>query len=309
MTKNKIKIIDSCKLKTLSIDVTEKINSKYLLEFLQTNILNNDLLFLPNTEFYYSFVESNMSYEVIIFDKPESLKTEFVLEPFVLLGYYEDNSNDAITIDLFYNENYFVVYQNKKLILFKQINNVNQEDIVLYLLQTYKIDIDNIIKIDSEILQNVKKSYVQNKNFKTSYQLNLLFVDKSFRRLQVFTLITTLLFAYLLYSNLNGNQIIVKSSKELVSLENRYNNLLQIYNKNSKKPVYSMVKFFRYIKLNKIVVDTVIYKNKKIKTILIHKNKKILLDTVTKYGQSVEIKSIEYDKKMNNYKLEILIEL
>ena len=218
------------------------------------------------------------------------------------------NNNDAITIDLFYCDNYFVVYQNKKLILFKQINNISKEDIELYLLQTYKIDIDNIVKIDSELLQNVKKSYIQNKDFKTSYQLNLLFVDKSFRRLQVFTLIATVLFSYLLCSNLNGNQIIVKSSKELVSLENKYNNLLQIYNKNSKKPVYSMIKLFKYIKSNKIVVDTVIYKNKKIKTILIHKNKKILLDSVTKYGQNIEIKYIKYNKKMNNYKLEILIE-
>jgi len=250
-----------------------------------------------------------MSYEVIIFNKPESLKTKFVLEPFVLLGYYKDNNDNANEMNLFYADNYFVVYQNKKLILFKQINNVNQEDIVLYLLQTYKIEIDNTITINSKLLDNLKENYVQNKDFKKSYQMNFLFVDKSFIRLQIFTFMATIVFSYLLYNNLNGNQIIIKSSNELVSLKNKYNNLLQIYQKNSKKPVDSMIKFFKYIKLNKIVVDTVIYKNKKIETVLIHKNKKILLDTITKYGQKIELKYIKYDKKTNNYKLEILIEL
>lgn len=307
MKDKKIEVIKSNKLKTLSIKVTEEINSKYLFDFLQTNILKSDLIITPNSEFYYSFIKSNMSYEIILFQKSENTLSNFVLEPLLPLGYYESNSSD--TMDLFYTNNYFVVYQNKKLILFKQITNVTMDDIVLYLLQTYKIKIDTKIKIDDILIENFKNNYIKNPKIRKNYQINLLFIDKSFQILKVFVLIVTILFGYLLYNNLNGNQIISKSSKELISLEKRYNNLLQMYKKNSKRPLDSMMIFFKYIKLNKIIVDTVMYKNKKIETILIHKNKKILLDTVTMYGKKIDIDYIKYDKKIDKYRMEILIEI
>ncbi|MEA2017905.1 MAG: hypothetical protein U9N59_05610 [Campylobacterota bacterium] len=307
MKNKKIKVIKSNNLKTLSIKVTEEINSKYLFDFLQTNILKSDLITTPNSEFYYSFIKSNMSYEIILFDKPENIISNFVLEPLLPLGYYENNSYNSV--DLFYTNDYFIVYQNKKLILFKQISDVSLDDIVLYLLQTYKISIDNKIKIDDTLLENFKNNYIKNPKIKKNYQLNLLFVDKSFKILQSFVLIITILFGYLLYNNLNGKQLISKSSEELISIKSKYNNLLQIYQKNNKSPLDSMVKFFKYIKLNKIVVDTVMYKNKRIETILIHKSKKILLDTVTMYGKQIDINYIKYDKKIDKYRLEIVIEI
>lgn len=301
MKKNDGKILEYTKIKTLSITVTEEIIPKYLLKFLKTTILNSDLIISPNFQFYYNFISSSMSYEIIVFDIPKNKKTNFILEPFLPFNYYDnDNLN---TTDLFIADNYFILYKNKELLLYKKITSINIDDVTKYLLQTYKIKLDNIIYLDKKLIKDLQSSY-----FEKEYILYSLFQNKTFQAFQIFFILITILFGYLAFNNLTGNQIITKSSKEVISLENKYNNLIQIYNKNNHLPIDNMIKFFKYVKLNNIIIEHIIYKNKTIKTIAIHKDKKILLDIATMYGKDIDIKYITYNKDLHNYRMEITIE-
>jgi hypothetical protein len=202
------------------------------------------------------------------------------------------------------------LYENKKPIIFKQISNTDKDDITTYILQTYKIKIDNIINLDNKLYENCKKEYFSNYYKKNTFLFHTLYLDKSYQVFQIFVLGISLIFGYILFNNIiNGKKILIKSSKEVIILENRYNELLEVYKLNNKKPINTMIDFFKYIKLNGIKIKKVTYKNTKIQTILIHKNKKILLDIITMYANNIIIKSIKYDKNEVTYKMEILIEL
>ena len=301
MKKTDIEVLEYSKIRTLSIIVTEEITYKYLFDFLKTTILNSDIIISQNLQYYYSFIPSSMSYEIIVFDIPKNKKTNFILEPFLPFNYYDnDNLN---TTDLFIADNYFVLYKNKELLLYKKITSINIDDITKYLLQTYKIKLDNIIYLDKKLIKNLQNSY-----FEKEYILYSLFQNKTFQAFQIFFILITILFGYLAFNNLTGKQIITKSSKEVISLENKYNNLIQIYNKNNHLPIDDMIKFFKYVKLNNITIEHIIYKDRTIKTIAIHKDKKILIDIATMYGKDIDIKYITYNKDLHNFKMEITIE-
>ena len=68
------------------------------------------------------------------------------------------------------------------------------------------------------------------------------------------------------------------------------------------------IDLFKYLKLNNIMVENLDYKNNKIQAILLHKDKKKLLDFLVIYNDSIDIKSIEYQDKKNNYRMVVVIE-
>jgi hypothetical protein len=306
MKKREIEIISFLDLKNLSINVTEEINKKNLIKFLRTTILNSDLIISSNLQFYYSFIKSNMSYEIIIFEKPNNQQLDFIFEPFIFLGYYK--KKDKNSIDLFYGNDYFVLYENKKPILFKKISQTIKEDIILYISQTYKIAIDNIFKIDKQFYENIKKEYFLTYYNKNDICINSLYVDKSFKNLKIFILTVTLIFSYIIFNKINGKEILSKSSKKLILLENKYNNLSNIYQQHNKKPINNMVDLFKYIKINRIKIHKIFFKNKKLQTILINKDKSKLLNMITSYSNNIQIQSIYYDKVELLYKMEVSIE-
>ena len=115
--KNSVKVLASDSVLSFSINVTEKIDSKYIDDFIRTSIDTQNIQINKNSSFYYKFLETSSSYEIIVFDKTHK---NLVLEPFILLGYYDDFiSNNSI--DVFLTNKFFVLFIDKKFQLFKNI--------------------------------------------------------------------------------------------------------------------------------------------------------------------------------------------
>ena len=306
MKNDSVEVIPSNTIHSFSVKVTEKIDSKYIDDFIRTNIDTHNIKIGQNSNFYYIFIESSLSYEIIVFDKTN--KKNFILEPFLSLGYYDDlvsNNN----IDIFLTNNYFTLFKDKKFLLFKNISDVSQEDIKLYLSQTYNMQIDNIIELDKQKLEDIKQNYFTSCYPKIKYKYTDVKKDNSFKIFQLFFLIISLSFGYFVYSKSDKLNEVTQPSYELISLENRYKNLKLEYNKHNKKVIGKTIDLFKYLKLNNIIVDKLEYTNSKIQTVFLHKNKKKLLDFITTYGDNIDIKSIEYQDKKDNYKMVAVIKV
>jgi len=297
-----IEIIDSLSLKTLSIDVTEKIKDKYLHEFIRTNIFNSDILVSPNSKYYCRYLSQSLRYEIIVFD---TNKSAAIIEPLAISNYYENNSSE--TTDLFVCSNYFCIYCKGELLLYKNISQVTTQDVQNYIQSSYKITLDNIIHLSQDELGKLKeKNTVKLLN---DFEFTSIYEDNSYKFFQIFVLVCTIIFCYLFYTNSAGTNVISKQSSEVVALEKRYNNLLNSYQKNAQKPVDNTLELFKYLKLQKITIEYVNYKNNVIHTILTHKNKKTLLDFVSIQNENINIKSIKYHESKKVYKMEITIAL
>ncbi|MEA3353852.1 MAG: hypothetical protein U9Q33_08565, partial [Campylobacterota bacterium] len=150
-----IKFIDARDIQTTSLKVTEKIQSKYLLQFIKNNLANQELFITTNSYFYYTFLESTSTYEIIIFNHQDSFN--IILEPFLFETLYKDTNPQGY--DIFFTDNYFTVYKNGEFLLLKQITDVSQEDIEIYVSQTYHMDINNVTYIDKTGLGQLKEKH------------------------------------------------------------------------------------------------------------------------------------------------------
>jgi hypothetical protein len=299
-----MKVIKSSNIQSLSIKVSEQINDKYILDFLRTNLASSDIELDSNSFFYFTFLKEYLSYEIIVFTKDES---EFILEPFVLQSFYTNEVSNSI--DLFLTNSYFVIYENKIPLLFKNISSLSKEDIESFILQTYKIKIDNTYIIDEQKLLKIEEEYISKNSKFSSFKFYPFKEDKSFRIFTIFIVIATAIFSYIIYNKSQKSITIKDHTLELQASKNKYQELKKIYQNSQIKPVSNMFEFFKYLKLNDILIDTIVYKNKMFQTILIHKNKQNLLDIFTMYSKNISMNSMVYDDFEEEYKMEISIEL
>lgn len=299
-----MKVIDSTNIQTLSIKVSEKINKKNVFDFIKTNLMNSDVVITSNTYYYFTFMKPYLSYELIVFDK---IDDQCTLEPFIFTSYYEKNSTKSI--DLFLTNSYFVLYENKNLLLYKNITNISSEDIESFIYQTYKVQIDNTYTFDNDKIKKIKEDYLKNNSLSNKLKFYSINQNNSFNIFLSFVLVVSTVFGYMIYNKLSVSIVVQDDSNYLQVIQDKYQKLKEIYKNNDKKPIDNMVEFFKYLKLNHIRIDSIRYKDKKIQTTLFHKNKKKLFDTLAIYTQNISIKSVIYDQYEEDYKMEISIEL
>ncbi len=295
-SKNSVNLISSKELSSLSIKVTEKIEDKNIFNFLRTNIKNSEFSISSKTKFYYSFIPSSLSYEILIFNC-ETVPS--IPEPFIF-----EAESTIDNIDLFITEQYFCLFDSKKLLFYKKIENILQEDIQIYIEQLYKIKIDKTIQISEEKLKSLQDNYLK-KLKKVKLKFYPVQKDNSYYFFGLFLVISIVILIGALYTQIQKKTTSTSTTTQIV--QNKYDNLLRIYETNNKKPVDTIIDLFEEIKLQKIVVEKVSYKNDKLEMVLVHKNRQQLLDMVTMYKKKIQIISIVLNK--NSYKMDISIVL
>jgi len=287
------KVIDSKYIKTFSIKTTEQINKKYLLKFLRTNILNSDIKISINDRFYYYYLPQINTYKVLIF---ESSSYDQFPEPFIFTQNYVDGYN------LFITENYFVLFKDSRLVLYKEIlSDILKEDIILFIEQTLKIKIDHIAIADKEKIDNLKQTYIY-KNHKNFYDL---YEDRSFKFFQTFLFIATIVFFYMFFIQIDKEPI--NKTDHSTMLQKEYKKLLSIYKINDKKTILELIEIFKEISLNDILIQSVIYKNKKLVVILSSEKKLNLFNYISKSKKKIAVKSIKYNKDKNYHQMDVEI--
>ena len=304
-----VKIIDSKAIMTLSQKVTQQINPKYLTQFIKTTISNNDITTNKNSFYYSTFIESSLSYEILIFQTGNINNT--ILEPFLFISYYNTNNNQK-SVDVFILEDRFILFENQKFLILKNVENVSVKDIEIYVNQTYNIKIDNFININKEKLVDIKNKYLNN-NYQTSnIKFNSIIEDKSYIVFKLFFLLSTLIFIFTIFLKIYPlNQTIQENitSSKTTLVQNNYIKLEDIYKKNTTKVMDRTIELFKYLKVNRITLETFEYKNNKIIIKLVDKEKKRLLDFITIYTEDISVNSIEFDKENTTFKMDIIIKI
>lgn len=161
------------------INVNEKIQKKYLYDFLKDKI---SVIGALEKDIYYSYLFFSKQYQ-ITYSKD---KIPFV---YIFELYYENKvSNDDI--DLFFTKDYFVIYYQQMIYFYKQNKQNLLEDILEYVKYELKLEITNIIKIKPEQFLLYKQEYL--KKTKTSFK-------SSFALYAFFTYIIMLFFVFQYY--------------------------------------------------------------------------------------------------------------
>jgi len=299
MAAKTLNIIDIPNIQSFSIKVTEQINKKYLLDFLRTS-LENKIDSDIDIHFYAHFIPSSLTYEILSF---RGNLQHSIPEPFIYLVECQNS-----TKELFITQSYFCVFESKKLLFYRDIQNILNEDIQTYIEQLYKIKIDKVTIIESsdyERIKNKSQSQLNGYNF-DFYPLKK---DNTFRIFSLFIVSVIFLFLFAVYNLVNKNETIITKSETKPLYEKGYKKLLLLYNKSKNKPIEKIINFFEHVVKSNITIEQLQYKNDKLYCVLENKERKKLLQVISNYTKEVEIHSLEFDTSTNRYKMDAIIDV
>jgi hypothetical protein len=302
-----IDIIEASNIQVISIEVTEKINSKYLKQFLKTTLESNNINIDSNIYITHTFIQHLNLYEIYIL---KSSNENFITEIDILYKYYSINNTNNTT-DLFITNNFFVIYRNKKLFTFKYFNKQSTlNDITLYIKQIYKIRLDNIYTIANNEFNDLKQLSIDDKSYININSFHKINTNNISLLFFIYLFISTILFGSFLY-NIYINRY-TKLNHQLQNIQTKYKTLSLQHNNKSKyisSISLKIINLFKYLKLKHIKLQFLIYEKKKIKATLLHKNQKNLLNILTIYNREIKINNIDYIKDKSIYKMEVEIEI
>lgn len=292
--------IDSSKLKSFSISVTEEISPRYLLTFLRTHIENQNFLLNDNSYFYYYFHKPTLQYEVIVFDKINKKSFPKILA----LSQYPKSK----VYTVFLLEDAFCLFIKNDLALFKKIDKVIQEDIKEYLLQRYDIEVEEFISVSKDEIDTLIQKF-QKKFYQTIQKRISPFKEqKSFIYFQYFFLVTTLIFFFLLYfiyNEKNKYQIYSNNIKNTKQLELQ-KKLITEYKQFEKQASIKKLSFlFEVLNNLEIKVLKLDYLKGKIWIQVVHPKKEKLLQLLEVKRFTLHTKAIYFEKNLEGHILEL----
>ncbi|MEA3288978.1 MAG: hypothetical protein U9Q04_02255 [Campylobacterota bacterium] len=300
-----IQVIDASEIQTSSLKVTEKIQSKYLLKFIERNLTDQNIKFTSNSYIYYSFLDSTLTYEIVIFNTNNYKDT--ILEPFIF-EMLCDSMEGQIRYDVFFTDHYFTLYKNGKFLLFKNIKNVAQEDIDIYVSQTYKIKINSITYIDKKHLNDLKNKYKKDPKISTRY--HKLIQKNSYRYFIIYLIFSFIIFSTaIIHKNTTAKEIPVQINSSKSAGQMRYTKLKKILKEHDNKTAEHIIEIFKYIKINNILLQEIVFEKAVFKLIVTHTKKNNLINFLNSYNNKSTIKSLIFDEENALYKMEIRIEL
>lgn len=282
-----MKILDAKNISTVSIKVSEEIHKKHLHEFLRTNILNTQQIFSKNSYFYYRYIPTSSTYEVLVYEKNVS---DTILEPFIL---HKDNTNKKGKT-VYITPSYFTFFDKDELLLLKHITTPNHDDVSLYIQQIYKFDEFDLVEVSSEELEQLK-----NENYKIKVNEEIaLYEDNSFKIFTYFIFISFVIFIVFL--------VLSKDEKVTPNIIKPTSNFQQ-NNIILNKPLDKVTEIFQYIHSTTIYITKLSFVNNKFHTILYDKEKSHLLKLIKQFQETIEVKSLSYDSKNKIYSMEVTI--
>jgi len=291
-----VEIIEFDQLHTLSVKVTQKIEDKYLDKFIKTSISSNHISTTKNSNYYFNFIEDALIYEIIVF---ECYSPNSYLAPCLLYGFYADCTTSDTT-DIFLYENNFIVFQNREFLLLKNIEYSSQDDVEIFVSQTYHLSIDNIVVIEKQQFENIKDQYFEQPSSQL-IKFHPLISDDSFRWFKIFTLFCTFIFVFLSYGYISSKMQPIQNTTHQDTSNKQLIKLKHIYNKHNFKAIEKTIELFKYLKIQNIKLISIKYENKKVEIVVSNEKKSKLLNFLTMYDNKVDIKFIEYQKDTNSY--------
>jgi len=148
-------------METYEIKSTEEISQVHLKSFLLTNLEKEDFLLSPNSYIFASYLEELNKYQLIVFDKDNSLVPEIFLHKTI-----HEN-------ELLITENFFCLYKEKKVYFYQELKEkLNKERIIEFIKSSFYLE-------NLSIVDEINKDKKEEKNYrfikyKKSYLFKLL---------------------------------------------------------------------------------------------------------------------------------------
>jgi len=292
--------IETSKIIIIDKYVPEKIETKFLNNFLVTTLQYNNINVDQKTYIWYNYIEYHKLYEIYVIQHQSS---NFNLYPNIFETYYKQQS--VKTIDIFIKNNCFSLYKYGKLYAFKTYKESSYNDIKLFAEQKYQLKIDNIYHIDNNLFDDLLHKYIDLK-YKSEINFKQLIVSKQHFYFIYYSL--SVIIVFLIYSFNNYTTKIDQLIDTQKHLSHKIKSL-QFATKRTKQPISKLIDIFKYLKISKITIDTAKYEQNKINLILIDKNKAKLLNFTKVYHCKLKIKSLNYVQSIDKYKMVIIYEI
>uniref|UniRef100_UPI004047EBBE hypothetical protein n=1 Tax=Aliarcobacter sp. TaxID=2321116 RepID=UPI004047EBBE len=223
---------------SLEIDVSERINSKNLKDFILSSFELNNITYNQNDFVYVNYLSELNQYQIIIIDCKYK---NAIFQTFELL--YSQNDKTSIeSFDLYLCKDFFCIYKNAQFYYYQNIKlNLPVEEFISFINKKFNIKIDNFREFNKQELEELKQSYLE-KNKKSSLKRVNLKNNYTFIYYLIYLFLLTFIFIYF-YIN-ERNQILfqktddekslnIEQFKESItfkSIRNDYKNLLEKIN-------------------------------------------------------------------------------
>jgi len=294
-------------VKTFLSKVSEEIDNKYIKNYIYTQIQSQNLTLDNNSKIVYSYIQKINSYQIsIIYTKNKNI----IIEPFVFaILYLEKDKGD---LDLYICDNFFALYDNAKLIYFKEIKSgFEKKDVIKYISQTFDTKIDNIYDVNENKLDEYKNRY--NKNIKKISGIKYLTKQNNKRAVYYlsYLLVVSVILGLYSFNIFSQNRINIVNNIKDVKLEqvkNEYQTLLLQY-KDNKKVTANLINLFNILDKNEIRLINLKVSQDRTKVMIKAEKKEVLLDFLDFYDEDSTINNMRYIKSENCYELLATVKL
>ncbi len=294
-------------VQTFLTKVSEEIDSKYIKNYVYTQIQSQGLTLDTNSKIIYTYIKKINSYQISIIN---SSNKDFILEPYILEVNYLEKKNKLL--DLYICNKFFALYKDSKLIYFKEIKDESvKKDIVTYINQTLDINIDNIYEISNDKLEEYKRFYILN----SSKFVQIKYITKQDSKSAIiylsYVFIVILILGIYSFDNFYQNKILIRTDIKDMKIEhvkNEYDMLLDKYEDN-KKVTSNLITLFNLLDKHDIKLLSIKIAQNRSSVMVKATKKEVLLDFLDFYDEDSIINNMKYIKEDNCYEMQATIKL
>lgn len=296
LTPHKKELYQESNLINISKNTSEEIEKRHLKDFFKTTITNSSHKITSKSKIFYSYFKESNLYEIYLIENYSNKN--------ICLAFLFYEIHDKKYSELFITENFFCVFQNAEIKIFKEIlDKVSQDEILEFLTKRYKIIIDKTHFIDLNTIEELKKRYIANKN-KKEPPLIALETNKSLLYFFSFTLVVFLI-PIIHFNFYHGSNKDSKITQRKISiLEKEYNSLIDKKSTKNSKIIINILEQIKDFSLN---LKSLTLKNKKLYIFLDANSKSNLINFVENYKGNIKINKLTFNQQNKKFDLEALI--
>ncbi|WP_418185086.1 hypothetical protein ACNSOS_09435 [Aliarcobacter vitoriensis] len=137
------------------VETSEKIDERYLKNFVLSNLKLKNINLNPNNTIYINFIENIKEYQFFIIDNS--------FKYFEFEAFYSIYQNKKVKgFELFICDDFFVIFKDSSFYYYQKISqNINQDDFLQFLDKKFKIKIEKIHQINSDFLKDLKIEFLK----------------------------------------------------------------------------------------------------------------------------------------------------
>ena len=201
----------------VDIEVTEKIDDRYLKSFVFSNLKLKNISLENCDKLYVNYLEYPKEYQVFV------VNSQFIFFDFeAFYSYYENREFEGFELLIY--SNFFLIFKDKKFFYYQKINQeLNQDDFLRFLNKKFNIDISSIKVVSKDEFEKLKKDFTtknQNNNHnKTINKEGLKHIDlkASFSfYIYILYLLAILFFGYYFYNTYFN---VTQKKEEIIDFE------------------------------------------------------------------------------------------